>query len=119
MYAGYRYIKPLTRLKSLVDFVCRGVVAFITDERKLGLHHTYQRLEFSPGCDSGSYYTWLNFGDTNGSVDKLLHERARKCTNSMFCRTVDAAPNISFPASDRTKINNMSSLPLLEFYEAE
>lgn len=111
-------MKLLTWLKSLVDFVCRGLVAFETDDRELSLHHTYQQLESSPGCDSDSF-TWLNFGDTNRSVDELPHERARKCINGMFGCTVDAAPSISFSAGDRAKVNNMSSLPLLEFYETE
>jgi hypothetical protein len=61
----------------------------------------------------------LNFGDTNGSVDKLPHERARKCINSMFGCTVDATPSVGFSTGDRAKVNDMSRLPLLEFYDAE
>lgn len=62
--------------------------------------------------------TWLNFGDANGSVDKLLHERGSKCVDGMFGCTVDASSSVSFYAGDGAKVDNMTSLPLLELYEA-
>lgn len=64
-------------------------------------------------------FTWLDFSDTNGSVDKLPHKSATKCVDSMFGCTVDAASSVGLSAGDGAKVNNMTGLPFLKVYEAE
>ena len=64
-------------------------------------------------------FTWLDFSDSNGGVNKLSHECATECVDGMFGRTVDAASSVGFSTGDGAKVDNMAGLPLLKVCEAE
>ena len=62
--------------------------------------------------------TWLNLSDSDGSVHKLCSETGIESMHGKLGSTINAAPGIRLPAGDRSYIDDMSSLSLLEVWVA-